>query len=351
MDKKKVLFFMDSAVGGGQRMTVTIAKMLPLEEYEVKFIIVDKGLGEIMNFIPTGYEVRLLKVRNMWDFMTFRMIRLLKEERPSCVFSTAMHINSRLTLAAGHVGNIKIILRNCNYMSSIRWDKMALIRLSYKKADYIIAQQKEMEDEILSVLSLNPKKVITLQNPIDVTTIDIKSKAASPFPSGNTINYVWVARINPTKGQDVLAKAFVRVVQTEPRARLFFVGRSDKADSYKAYVERIIKDGGCEDKCTFVGFDPNPYRWIKHCDCFVMPSRLEGLPNALVEAQYLGKPCVATTCIPVVERIIEEGVNGFLVNTNDDKAMADAMLKAIQLGSIKMTYKPSDKNDFISLFK
>ena len=50
--KKKVLFFTHASTGGAERVTVTIAKMLPRDEYDVKFILMDKSKGSLSNFIP-----------------------------------------------------------------------------------------------------------------------------------------------------------------------------------------------------------------------------------------------------------------------------------------------------------
>lgn len=60
--------------------------------------------------------------------------------------------------------------------------------------------------------------------------------------------------------------------------------------------------------CVFcVGFKNNPYVYMKHADCFVLSSRNEGLPNVMIEALYLGTPVAAYKCIPVIERIVDEG--------------------------------------------
>ena len=101
----------------------------------------------------------------------------------------------------------------------------------------------------------------------------------------------------------------------------------------------------------FIGFDSNPYKWIKNCDCFVLPSRLEGLPNALVEAMYMKRPIVSTTCIDIIKRMVQDGYNGYLVPTENPRAMAEAMIKAIKLRNFKMTYKPAQPEEFRRIFE
>ena len=75
MKKRKVLFFLPSNTGGAERMTITLAKMLPRDEFEVKFVIVHRSLGTIVNFIPPEYEVIHIPVHNIWCAATLRIIK------------------------------------------------------------------------------------------------------------------------------------------------------------------------------------------------------------------------------------------------------------------------------------
>ena len=349
--KKKVLLFTHSSTGGAERVTVTIAKMLPRDEYDVKFILMDKSKGSLSNFIPNEYEQDYLLYPNIWCGVTLRLIRLLRKEKPYAVFATSMTLSARVLIAAHIIGGIKTVIRNCNYFCTIRWDEQFICRFTYKYADWIIAQQDEMRDDILChIKGLRPDRVIVLQNPLDKDTIDRKSNVPSPYPNDDIIKYLWVARFDKTKGQDVLAKAFVKVAKLNDKAHLFFVGKYDDHDPFFQSVKRVIHEAGVDDRVHYVGFDTNPYRWVKYCDCFVLPSRIEGLPNALIEVQYLGCPAVATTCIPIISRIVTNGVTGYLVPSEDYEAMAESMLKAPALGRIKMEYKSANKEDFIKLF-
>lgn len=349
--KKKVLFFTHASTGGAERVTVTIAKMLPRDEYDVKFILMDKSEGNLSNFIPNEYEQDYLLYPNIWCGVTLRLIRLLRKEKPYAVFATSMTLSARVLIAAHIIGGIKTVIRNCNYFCTIRRDEQFLCRLTYKYADWIIAQQDEMRNDILChIKGLCPDRVIALQNPLDKDTIDRKSNVPSPYPNNDNIKYLWVARFAKTKGQDVLAKAFVKVAKCNEKAHLYFVGKYDEHDPFFQSVKKVILDAGIEDRVHFVGFDTNPYRWVRYCDCFVLPSRIEGLPNSLIEAQYLGSPAVAAVCIPIISRIVKEGVTGYVVPPEDSDAMADAMLKAPKLGRVKMEYKSASNEDFTKLF-
>lgn len=350
LERKKVLFFLNSSTGGAERVTVTIGKMLPRDRYEVVFVLAGKTMGTMGDFIPEGYRVEHIVFRNIWLGVKRRFYEVLRRERPYAVFCSSMTHSVRLIQAARKVGGIKIVIRNCNYFKTLRWDQLLYCKLTYKYADIIIAQQEEMRQDILSHIKLDPNKVIALQNPLDKGYIAKKSNMPSPYREKDAIKYLWVGRFDRTKGQDILAKAFVIVDKRNPKARLYFVG-NHRDDAFFHSVEQTLKDGDCINRVHFVGYDPNPYRWMKHCDCFVLPSRIEGLPNSLIEAQYLGRPAVAATCIPIISRIVEDGVTGYTVPPEDPEAMAEAMLKAPALGTIQSTYHSANDEEFIKLFR
>lgn len=350
--KRKVLFFLPSSTGGAERMTITLAKMLPREEFEVKFVIVHRSLGTIVNFIPQEYEIIHIPVHNIWCAATLRMINVIRREKADVVFSSLLYLNYRLIVAAKICG-VKVIVRNnidLSKTSSALSKKLVI--LTYRWTDKVIAQQEEMHDEIIEFTGISAQRVISLHNPIDTGSIDEKIKAPSPFiHADNQLKYVWVARFSREKGHDLLIKALHLVHKKNSNAHLYLVGKYDPSGAFYQELISLVDSLHLKDYVHFVGFDSNPYRWVKNGDVYVMPSRLEGLPNSLIEAMYLGKPLVATRCIPVIDRIVEDGYNGYVVPSEDVEAMAEAMMKAPALKNFKMTYKSASKDDVVALFR
>lgn len=350
--KRKVLFFLPSSTGGAERMTITLAKMLPPDEFEVKFVIVHRSLGTIVNFIPPEYEVIHIPVHNIWCAATLRMINVIRREKPDMVFCSLLYLNYRLIVAARICGAKVIVRNNINFNEYVSNYKRTMVFLTYRWADKVIAQQEEMHDEIIEFTGLSTQKVITLHNPIDTDSIDVKAKEPSPYiHAEKQLKYVWVARFSREKGHDLLIKALHLVRKKNSNAHLYLVGKFEQAGAFFQELTRLIDSLDLKDYVHLVGFDSNPYRWVKNGDVYVMPSRLEGLPNSLIDAMYLGKPVVATRCIPVIDRIVEDGYNGYVVPSEDVEAMAEAMLKAPELKGFEMTYKPASKEEIIALFK
>lgn len=349
--KKKVLFFTPSSCGGAERMTITIAKMLPKNEFDVKFVIVDKTMGDIVRFIPTNFNTSLLKIRGIWDFCTFRIGNLIRKEKPYAVFASLMYLSARVIWMGKLYGAKSIVRNNIDFYNALPINQL-IAKLSYRWADYIIAQQDEMREGIISFTHANPHKVITLHNPIDTALIDEKAKAKSPYDKEDkSIKYVWTARVHKSKGQDILIRAFEIVHHAIPNSKLYLIGRYKQDDLFFQEINQYIKEKGLSDSVFFTGFDDNPYKWVVNADCYVMPSRKEGLPNSLIDAMFLGKPVVATKCIPVVSRIVRDGYNGILVDSENVESMASAMQEALRLTNFKTTYTGDSKESFIELFK
>lgn len=351
--KKKVLFFLPGTVGGAERMTVLIAKMLPQDEFEVKFVVVGRSLGDIVRFIPSGYSIRQIPIKSIWCGGTIKMWNVVREEKPDIVFSSLLYLNARLIIVAKLCGTKVIVRNNIDLSRTTHKANIPLVRLTYKWADKVIAQQEEMHDEVISYTGLPAEKVITMHNPIDVDYIKECLKVENPFSqeAQSQYKYIWVARFSREKGQDLIVRAFEMVHRDKPNAHLYLLGKNDEENAFFKSIKDFVESHNIKEYVHFVGFDSNPYRWIKYADCYVMPSRLEGLPNSLIDAMYLGKPVVATKCIPVIDRIVKDGYNGIVVESENIKALAEGMKNAPSLKDFEMTYHPATCEDFISLFR
>lgn len=348
--KSKVLFFLINGVGGAERITITISNYFNRTKYDMKYVLVQNGDDKICQFMDPDVPIIRMPRRRVY-FSTWAIYKLLKQEKPDAVFCASPAINARLILAAKMVGGIRVIIRNSNMFNFERRDVQWLMKMTYRFADKIILQQNEMREDIhRKIPCLQREKTIALLNPIDLTHINEGIKAPNPYPKVEAINYLWVARFAHEKAQDVLVKAFCIVKKSKPTAHLWLVGRYNDSSEMVVSIKEFIQENGLGECVHFVGYDDNPYKWMKYCDCFVLPSRKEGLPNVLIEAMYLGRPVVAARCLNIISEMIDEGINGYSCAVDDIEDLAGNMVKALSLKDCKMTYHPSSKEDFIEQF-
>ncbi len=95
-------------------------------------------------------------------------------------------------------------------------------------------------------------------------------------------------------------------------------------------LEQLAQEMDISTKVYMPGFDSNPFKYMKKCDVFVLSSRYEGLPGALIQAMVFGKPIVATDCPGGVREILQDGKWGAIVPLDDPEAMAEAILEGLE---------------------
>ena len=347
--KQIACFFIPPSCGGAERVTLTVAKLLPPLKFDVKVVIVGSQKGDIVQFIPSRFEILHIKIHNIWDFTVCRMLRLMKKVKPNVVFSSISYLNTRVILSAKLIGNINIIVRNDNSIAKLRKDELSLVRKLYPKADSVICQTDEMKKEMLAMTTVPESNLHVLTNPVDVDTITLKLKENNTSPYDfNYINYVFVGRVHYNKGLDILFTTFKILLEQQPNSRLYIVGKFKQDDPY--YQQLIVEASGygIEKNIKWVGFTDNPYRYIKYASCLVLPSRLEGLPNVVLDAMYLQTPVVVTRCVPVIDRIVNSD-QGIIVDVEDIDGLVSAMHKAVKM-TISKPYLLDSTKEILKLF-
>lgn len=352
--KKKLLVFAQSNVGGAERMSVTITKSLDRKEYDVVYYLIGMSTDsefELAEHIPSYYTVNRIQRSSPLKLM-YKILQAIIKEKPDCVFSSTLYINNKILPFSCLFRNTRFVVRCENYLYTFKSKQRKVIEHVYKLADAIVAQTEEMKQELVEQAKINEKKIYVLHNPIDKETIDSKvSEGKSPYMDNRTLKFVASGRFTKQKGYDLLVKAFDLVKQKLPQSELFIIGNNDgKFKDYYELIKGAIIENNLEDSIHCIGYQNNPYQYVKNADCFVLSSRWEGLPNVLIEALYLGTPVAAFKCIPIVERIVNEGVDGFLAEKEDVYSLSEAMLKTIKLGRIKSSYVGARIEDFANLF-
>lgn len=353
IDKNKLLVFIQNGVGGAERMTLNIAKLLPIQEWDVTICKICSPYivqnGRIEDFIPREFKIMTISWTSQLGLLR-QLKNTIKIVSPCVVFSSLMSINLRLLLLNIFFKNIRFIVRNDNYLFTLNKIKKLFLQITYKKATYVIAQTEEMKEELVNI-GLSPKKVKILHNFIDIKGIEQKSLASSPFNSDELIRYVSVGRIAKQKGFDILIKAYYIVFKQNPKSKLYIIGHYDNKDPYYLSLIKMVCEYGLESNVIFVGYTDNPYVYIKYSNVYVLSSRYEGLPNSLIESQFLKTPAAATTCIPIISRMIIDGKNGYLAEPESADSLAEAMIRCTSIKDVIPVYTPSSKEDFISLFR
>jgi len=150
-----------------------------------------------------------------------------------------------------------------------------------------------------------------------------KSKVESRKGVTLFCNRTW----EPIYGIDVLAKAFVKVAQTNPDVNLILLG----GGSQGANIRKVLMNGGVMERVHFggqVGQRDLP-RWYHMADIYISPSHVDGSSVSLLEALACGMPCLVSD-IAGNKEWVEDGVNGWLFRDGNADDLAEKILHAIK---------------------
>ncbi len=203
-----------------------------------------------------------------------------------------------------------------------------------------------MRTQLLDYYSLPQKKVVAINNPVDIEYIRSSAENShNPFKE-NEVNFLNVCNIAYSKGIDILLEAWNKVKEAIPNAHMYIVGRNASE-----YAREIVEKSKAYEDFEFLGFQSNPYVYLKYCDVFVLPSRMEGFPNVVLEAQCFNRPVVSTTCVEVIKDIVQQGCNGYYCEIENSGALADCMINASKLKKIENNYSMFDKELLLNCFR
>jgi len=349
--KTKIVFFLGTLnAGGAERVTINIIRKLNPEEFDITLICVEFK-GAFVPLIPKHVKRVDLDAKKTL-LSIFKLRAKIAEIEPDIIFSTLFrtHIATTLSLIGLKQQPITIFRSPTSPKTLIERGEMSqmmrsLLTLSYKKAHRILAQTPAMREEIAYFHKVDDKKIDVFLNPLDTELIDDKiNEEKSPFDNKYT-NIVAAGRVSEVKGFDTLIYALKIVVENNPNFILHIIGRDGGEE---AKLKNLVEELNLKKNIIFWGFQENPYLFFNFSDLYVLSSRREGLPNTVLENLYLNKPIVATRCISFMDELIDDKKNGFIVDVEDSKGMANAILnyKELETKGSNYTERLLDVNQF-----
>jgi glycosyltransferase involved in cell wall biosynthesis len=131
-----------------------------------------------------------------------------------------------------------------------------------------------------------------------------------------------VARLARQKNHAVLLDAFGRLPPELDHWRLAIVGSGERETALRMRAARL----GITERLDFYGAT-DPYAFYRHADIFALPSRFEGMPNALLEAMSFGLPPIVTDGTPGPLEVVRHGQTGLVVAADDAGSLASAITR------------------------
>lgn len=197
------------------------------------------------------------------------------------------------------------------------WDRLA--RRFYNRADLVTANTHTALLDMEKFVA--PGKLAFVPNPLVLSNGNGKGhRRVSPEPSPLILI---VARLVWDKAHEVLLEAFAAAGDELKGWRLAVVGDGRLRDELKERAVRL----GIEPRVDWHGVVEDPHHFYRAAPIFALPSRVEGTPNALLEAMSCGLSVVVSDGAPGPLELVEDGVTGLVVPVNDSQALAAALIR------------------------
>ena len=292
--------------------------------------------GEILNFRKDlealGCELEDVKTARHGTSITqdirlfARYFSVLRKKKPDIVLTNNIKPNVYAGLACRILGipyipNITGLGTPVEHPGPMQKLTTMLYRIGVAGAKAVLFQNTENLEFFKDHKMLSPRSRIVL---LPGSGVNLKSYPLLPYPDSGKTHFLFVARVMKEKGIDLFLAAARKFHQED---RVFEVVGGCDDENYL----RILKEAQEDGLIVYHGLQHNMAPFYERCSCFLYPSYYpEGMSNVLLEAAASGRPVIAADRSGCRETV-EDGVSGYIVPVNDEKATLEAVEKFLSL--------------------
>lgn len=337
ISSKKIYIFIYSMTGGGaEKVALLLSNKFIQKGIDVSIVLLEKE-GVFIEQVNKKIKIYNLnsiisKIGGIFGKILIFSSFLIKH-KPDIVLSIGEWPNTITPISVKLVAHkSKVVLSERNtksFLNSEEYNVSKLVRFLAKKsyfyAENIICVSNAVKEKLLKE-NLIKKKLIVVCNPIDIEEINNKAVEEveySRLKNKNVPAIVAVGRLHPQKDYPTMLKALKLVLKVE-KVHLIILGDGPLREELISLCVQL----GIKNFVDFIGFQKNPYKYIKKADLFVHSARYEGFANVFTEALACGQKIVTTDC-DTPREILEEGKYGKIVPIGDYGSLADAILLSL----------------------
>lgn len=333
-NKMRILYVITSTdVGGAEQALVSLVQDVS-KKYTVRVVCL-KRLGPLAQTLrSSGVGVVSLEMTGAGLGTVSKLVRELESFKPDVVHALLFRAIEFTRLACAGRSVKLITTPHFDLSEKAFWmrclDKMlknidtVSCAESVSTYQYLLSKQHYRKDKTELVLNDVKKSLFFKDN-------FLKSRMREEKKiSGSQVAFICVARLAKIKNQRTLLRAFSRIVPNCPQACLILVGEGEE----RAALEKLIDENQLQEKVILAGEQKNINEWLNMADVFVLVSKEESLPLALLEAQQVGLPCIVSQVGDMPVRVCH-GKNGFVCKANDETLLSCLMTELYENASLR----------------
>lgn len=301
-----VLFLNSARRWGGNEKWVYLTAQVLAENNRVFFAYRSPAVGD--RFEISKYKLPFLNELDLYTI--FRLFIIALTQKIDIFIST----KPKDYVIAGVIAKF---LRKKNFirLGIVRDLSHSFVKeIIYNKLNHgIIVNAQQIKDTLIATSKIKPEKIKVVYNGLNAQEVDaLARKGAGDKPF--TFMIVVLGELSERKRVDNIIEGFARFLK---RSRiedggLVIIGSGEKASDLK----KLAKALHVNDSVAFLGFQENPYPYLRIGDVYVSASMNEGISNAMIEAMYFENAVICTEA-GGTGQIIENGKNGFLIGNNN----------------------------------
>ncbi len=345
--KKRILFVItQSEFGGAQQFVAAFVSKLDRSRYDITVATGGTGNGEFLQALrQLGFEPLIVEelrrneslVSDLASVLAIRnLIKKLETDTLFLCSSKAGFVGSMAARFSSRPVNVIYRIGGWSFNDPISYfeklKRMALERLSAYWKDYIIVNN-EHDFKQAKDLNIKPhRELLMIHNGIDPYKVDFLPRDEARVKLFEIMAKDWgkvfhikniigtIANFYPAKGLEYLIEA--AMMNDNPDTIFCIIGGGQQREK----LESMIATKKLEHKVFLVGQLRNAAEYLPAFDMFILPSVKEGFPWSLLEAMAAKLPIIATS-VGAVPEIIENGVNGYVVEPGEPAQIAEAIDK------------------------
>lgn len=324
----KILFVLPSLkAGGAERVISTVARKLDKNIFHSTLVVLGSENDAVY---PTdGIDVvyfnkpRLIKsIRPIFN--------IIRKKKPDIVVGSIAHVNRllsikkiyfRKTIFVGREASVDTIMEQFSNSGSFTF--WMFYNNYYRFMDKTICQSKDMAEQLLSNYKLSSEKIVIINNPAS----EHLKKRITKINDEKIRQIITIGRLSAEKGYD-------RTLNALSKLKIPFHYTIIGSGGLKDVLTELASKLNILDKISFIDYTQDIEKYLSISDLFVQGSHVEGFPNALLESCVVGTPAVALNVPGGTKEIIENNINGYLADNEDD------FLYKIETALLKKDWNP-----------
>lgn len=340
---KKILFFIPTLGGGGaEKVLVNLVNNLNQEKYDITVqTLFDVGINKKSLKSNIKYKtifkklfrgnIHILKLFSR-KFLYKRMIK----EKYDIIVSYLEGPTTRIVSGCQNK-DVKLINWVHTEMKNIKefkrsYRSMKEMKSVYESYDLTVFVAETTKTNFNDFTKFELKKEKVIRNIIDINEITSKSTQRCNLERKN-ITLVTLARLAKSKGYDRLLRIHKRLLDEGIKHDLWILGEGPERQK----IEKYINQNSLDNTVKLLGYQENPYKFLKQADIYVCASYIEGYSTAVTEALIIGKPIITTNCSGMNE-ILQNGKYGLIVE-NTEEELYKGIKKIILNENIRNEYE------------